>query len=341
MNVGANTLTALNATITAIEQKYPVIICPAVAPLFNGSVCLGCLPGQYFNLGTLKCQNPNLISNIVALRLNKNYLTSSTYNITTLQAAVAKVPYPVKACPPSTPLFNGTLCIACANGLIYDLFNKKCVSCASSYYFNTTNNLCQPTPLFYPNLHNTNWIVNNSTGLVQLFKMLNKRKLQKGSRPCPNSAPNYDLNTNTCGKCAIGQLWNYNNYTCMVCPSGLQVDPNTKTCLMRIVGAYQTNLSSVNLLFNGISKAQYQYVQSQNFINYPYIKDCPLSAPYFDGFKCIACHAPYPLFSMLHKTCASCPTGTIYHQNTFVCLTPNGGLVTSPPNLGKMYSSIF
>lgn len=71
------------------------------------------------------------------------------------------------------------------------------------------------------------------------------------------------------------------------------------------------------------------------------MKTCPVATPYFDGFRCIACKAPYPLFSMLHKTCAACPSGTTYHPNSNDCLSTNGGLVASPPNLGKMYSSIF
>lgn len=127
----------------------------------------------------------------------------------------------------------------------------------------------------------------------------------------------------------------------MVCPSGLQVDPNTRTCLKKLVGVYQTNLNAPNLLFNGISVAQFQYMQTQNLISYPRIQNCPLSTPFFDGFKCLSCLPPYPLFSMMHKTCASCPLGTSYNQNQQACLSANGGLVTSPPNLGKMYSSIF
>ena len=194
----------MNASITAIEKKYPVIICPAVAPLYNGTNCLACLPGQYYNLGTLNCQNPNLISNIVALKLNGNFLIVTNYNISTLEAAVAKVPYPTKACPSSAPLFNGSTCIACSGGLIYDLYSKKCVSCASSYYYNSTNKICQPTPQFYPNLNSPNWIVNNSTALKQLITMTNQRKAMKSSQMCPNSAPNYDLNTNTCGNCPTG-----------------------------------------------------------------------------------------------------------------------------------------
>lgn len=127
----------------------------------------------------------------------------------------------------------------------------------------------------------------------------------------------------------------------MVCPSGLQVDPNTRTCLKKLVGVYQTNLNAPNLLFNGISVAQNQYIQTQSQIKYPSLSSCPLSTPFFDGFKCISCKTPYPQFSMVHKTCASCPSGTTYSSTSFACMSAHGGVATSSPNLGKMYSSIF
>ena len=338
VNVGTKTLSALNASISS--STFPYIVCPSNAPLFNGSRCIGCKPGQYYNLGFLKCQNPNIVSNILALKLTNNYLVTSKYNMTTLQADINKVPYPAKACPSSTPLFNGTACIVCTN-TIYDIFNKKCVACASGYYYNSTQHLCVPTPKYYPNLNSTLWIVNNSTGLKQLINMTNQRKLLNGAKMCPITAPDFNLHTNTCQKCPAGQYWNYFNYTCMACPPGLSVDPNTRTCLKKLIGVYETNLTASNLLFNGLPKAEYQYIQTTNKLTYPGIKKCPQPTPYFDGYKCISCKAPFPLFSMLHKTCASCPVGTVYHPKSFDCLTIAGALVNSPPNLGKMYSSIF
>ena len=338
VNVGAKTLKALNASISA--AKYPVVVCPASHPLYNGTNCIVCKAGQYYNLGTLSCQNPNMVSNIVALKLTNNYLVTKAYNLSTLQADVNKVPYPVKACPSSAPLFNGTACIVCTN-TIYDIFNKKCVACASGYYYNSTLHLCKPVPQYYPNLNNSNWIVNNTTGLKKLFNMTNQRKLLPGAKMCPASAPDFNIHTNTCNKCAAGLYWNYYNYTCMACPAGEQVDPNTRTCLKKLIGVYDTNLSSSNLLFNGISKAQYKAINTNLKLTYPGLKNCPVATPYFDGFKCIACKAPYPLFSMLHKTCAACPAGTTYHPGSYECLSTGGGLVASPPNLGKMYSSIF
>jgi hypothetical protein len=261
----------------------------------------------------------------VALKLNNNYLVTPNYTLNNLQATVSLVPPPVKACPPSAPLFNGT----------------ECVACASNYYYNSTNNLCQPLPNYYPNLNSQGWIVDNTSSLKLLISNTNALKKVKGAIICPSSAPDYNFNTNLCGNCPTGQYWNYNNYTCMACPTNYSVDPNTRTCLLPLVGTYQTNLTAQHLLFNGISIAQYNYIQSQQKLKYPNIQSCPLSAPFFDGYKCIACKNPYPLFSMLHRTCAACPIGTVYSVSSSDCVGVNGGLATSPPNLGKMYSSIF
>ena len=94
VNVGSHTLSAIRAAI--IAANLPVMYCPARQPLFNGTICIECKPGQFYNLGNLSCQNPNYISNVLALKLSGNYLQSVTYNLTTLQAEIALVPNPIK-----------------------------------------------------------------------------------------------------------------------------------------------------------------------------------------------------------------------------------------------------
>ena len=178
-----------------------------------------------------------MVSNIVALKLSGNYLIAKNYNMTTLQASINKVPYPVRACPSSAPLYNGSVCIACTT-TYYDIFNKKCASCASGYFYNSTTHMCQIIPQYYPNLNSTFWIVKNSTGLKQLINMTNTRKLLKGAKMCPNNTPDFNIHTNTCVNCPKGQYWNYFNYTCMACPTGMLVDPNTKTCAKKLIGVY-------------------------------------------------------------------------------------------------------
>lgn len=94
VDVGTHTLVAIEAAIVAAH--LPVMYCPAKRPLFNGTFCIECKPGQFYNLGNLSCQNPNYISNILALKLAGNYLQTSTYNLSTLQHAVNMVPNPIK-----------------------------------------------------------------------------------------------------------------------------------------------------------------------------------------------------------------------------------------------------
>jgi len=95
-------------------------------------------------------------------------------------------------------------------------------------------------------------------------------------------------------------LWNYHNYTCMTCPTGEVIDLTSRTCGRKLYGVYQTNIHSPNLLFNGISYAQYNNTYNTNKLSYPGIKDCPSATPYYDGFNCIACNGSLPLFSMYH-----------------------------------------
>ena len=338
VNVGNHTLFNIAAKIAA--SKFPVIHCPSSDPVYNGSGCVRCLPSQFYNLGNLSCQNPTIITNTVALKLLNKYLVSPNYNMTTIEVANSKVPFPFKECPSTAPLFNGTSCIVCKNKL-YDLVNKVCASCASGYYYLDKINICVPVPKYYPNLNNTNWIVDNSSGLSQLIAMRNQRKLLNGSIMCPNSAPDFNIKINSCGKCPTGQFWNYQSLTCVSCTNGSSFNAVNRTCSKPLVGRYQTDLAAPNLLFNGYPKAQYQYIQTQNALNYPVITNCPAATPYFDGFNCIGCSAPFPLFSMKHKACASCPVGSTYHPTIYTCVYPTGQLPTSAPNIGKMYSSIF
>jgi hypothetical protein len=338
VNVGGANLAFINTTISA--SVLPVRACPASAPLFNGTACLGCRPGQYYNLGNLSCQNPNIISNVIALKLSNNYLDSPNYNMSTLQAAVLNVPYPFTECPASAPLFNGSACIVCSS-MLYDILNKACANCVSGYFYNTTAHICSPTPQFYPNLNTSTWIVNNATDLQILKNLTNARKVMAGAQMCPNSTPDYNNNTNTCQSCPAGEYWNYNNYSCMACPPNMTVDYYTRTCAVKTVGVYQTSINSPNLLFGGFPRAQWQSIYDANLAKYPGIKDCPPATPYFDGFGCIACGGNYTLFSLLNQACTLCPTGSSYHPNSNACISNSSGLYQSPPNIAKMYSSIF
>jgi len=71
IDVGPYTLTALAASIAALN--IPVKVCPTDKPFYNGTQCMECIPGYYYNLKFNNCQRPNYISNILALKTAGNY----------------------------------------------------------------------------------------------------------------------------------------------------------------------------------------------------------------------------------------------------------------------------
>ena len=99
------------------------------------------------------------------------------------------------------------------------------------------------------------------------------------------------------------------------------MDQNTHKCGKRIVGQFQTNLNSKNLLYDGFPKAQFEEEYNTNKQKYPQIQDCPSNKPYFDGFACITCPPAKPLFSMLTKLCFSCPPNSLYDEVNRFCQT--------------------
>ena len=308
-----------------------------MTPLFNGKNCIGCLSQQYYNLKTLSCQNPNFISNISALKTSK-YIQTGTHTLSSLLTINQKAPFPTVTCPSSSPLSNGTVCISCN---IYNLANLSCITCPPQTVFNSSLHTCQTLPVYYPNLNSTTWIVSNSASLTNLVTLTKQRKAMNGAVQCPLSTPNYNNLTSQCLSCPNNTYWNYDTFICTICSPGMAVNMMTRQCTNLLTGVYQTNLNAPNLLYGGLSQAQLQAQQAKNQSTYPGIQNCPLSTPYFDGFGCISCPGIDPLFSISRQLCTACPSGSTYDTKSKMCLSSTNKLVLSPPNMGKMYSSIF
>ena len=104
---------------------------------------------------------------------------------------------------------------------------------------------------------------------------------------------------------------------------------------------YQTDLKSNNLIYNGISIGELQENYDNNKKKYPQIKDCPKEKPYFDGYDCISCHEYFPYFNVDTRLCQNCGAdGAVYDKEKYDCIAENK-VVTTAPNIAKMYSSIF
>ncbi len=216
-----------------------------------------------------------------------------------------------------------------------------CINCTQGFYYNNTSHTCAKLPDYYPNLTKTKWIVGSDAGMQSLVKLVDQRVAIQGSVPCPAATPHYNSQTNNCTACPEDKYFQYDTLTCVSCPVGQTVDLNTHRCDTPSVGVYQTSLSSKNLLFEGLPLGQFQDDYNSNKTAYPNIQDCPVTTPYFDGFKCIQCPVGNPLFSLPTRLCSNCPPNSIYVEADKHCTSTSGELKQSDPNMGKMYSSIF
>jgi hypothetical protein len=129
-------LTILEAMQINNANGTPVINCSASQPLYNGTHCIACPNGTYYLLSNLSCYTPQFVSNTTALNATNRYVNLGSYNLINLAYSINSSPYPSHACPATAPLYNGSACVACANGTYYDLKSLICIS--SRYATNIT-----------------------------------------------------------------------------------------------------------------------------------------------------------------------------------------------------------
>ena len=124
VNLGAYTLANIAHNIS--KMIYPYVVCPASAPLFNGSQCLACPKPSFYDLKNLSCINSTYVSNINALNATHRVVQISPYTLAYLASQIKAMVLPIKLCPSSAPLWNGSHCIACSNTTWYFLKNDTC-----------------------------------------------------------------------------------------------------------------------------------------------------------------------------------------------------------------------
>lgn len=148
----------------------------------------------------------------------------------------------------------------------------------------------------------------------------------------------------SCVNCPTGQFFSYDTLQCNVCPTGQAFDVNVRTCLQVLpVGQYQTNINSTNLIYGGLSKAQWQSYYDTNRTVYPGIQDCPNQTPYYDGINCIQCPSMIPYFELEYRLCMTCPTGSTYTVSASYsgCITASNQQYPMGSDIAKMFSNIF
>jgi len=208
IQVGNHTLinveTAINASV------LPVQACPSSAPLYNGTHCVACNSSQYFNLNNNTCYNPQLASNTSALNATNRYINLGSYTLANLILNISSSPYPSHSCPSTAPLFNGSQCIACANGSYYELRTLRCI--VSRFATNVTALNATGRALAYGQytLAYLQAQINSSTVPITI---------------CPAATPFY------------------NGTNCTACPNGTYYLIETLACYTPI---YSSNVSALN-----------------------------------------------------------------------------------------------
>ena len=256
LNIGNFTLKALNASIVA--SKFPVKACSPSVPVFNGSVCVACPNGTYILLNNYQCYVPPFVTNITELNHTGHYINSSNVTLQTILAQIKKAKFPVKACPASKPLYDGTKCMGCPSSL---------------YYFDLSNNTCY-LPKNVSNISalaiSHRFISQPNHTLLTIEAAINASKLPVNT--CPSTKPLY------------------NNNTCVGCPQGEYFDLKNLTCYKPKL---TSNVTALNLTGKAVSIGIYSLKNMASNISNSVLplKPCNSSVPLFNGTACIACNS--------------------------------------------------
>ena len=262
------------------------LTCPISTPYLSPtSVCMAC-PGGFYSLGNqscVPCSNFNTVTQTCLpppapvppkpVAPNNSvvpppppppppapvqYITSTANptglilpNNVTLAAFQAKQPVGpnIKPCPPSTPFFDGTICIACGPGQLFDTVIGTCQTCPVHTTYSTTTYHCMPTQ-YYTNITlNNNWISINRN-FTQLQNSMTASAATPYSQPCPLSTPFY--NGVSCIACSGSTpYFSFDTNSCQNCGILTNFSSALHSCV--IIQQRQTNLNSPNLILGGLS----------------------------------------------------------------------------------------
>ena len=282
--IGQYTLAFIQSQIKAMV--VPVQVCPASKPLFNGSQCVACPPGEYYLLMTLKCYKPLFSSNLSALNSSGRTVQVGNFTLKILSAQVAAQPFPTKPCPAVTPLFSGGKCIGCPSPQYYDLQTRQCYK--PKFASNITELALSGKAMPYAN-HT----------LTSLNKSITTSPYP--TVPCPRAAPLF--NGSACTFCPSGTKYLLSKLTCVGCPNGTVLLSNLSCYLPQLV-SNTTALNQSKMFVNQGNATLSNIAAKTAALVLPYAH-CPSSAPLFNGSNCI-----------------KCPSGTYYLLSNLTCYTP-------------------
>ena len=83
------TLPILNATIKAIV--LPVVECPSLYPLFNGTLCVTCPNGTYYLLKNNTCYVPQVVTNVTQLYSTNTYVNVGLKTLVAINTTITAI----------------------------------------------------------------------------------------------------------------------------------------------------------------------------------------------------------------------------------------------------------
>lgn len=142
----------------------------------------------------------------------------------------------VTNCPVDRPFFNGQTCMTCnPPRSVFDLLERKCVSCGEGYEPNNITKKCDliPIPVYASNYNETNYSLD---GLADF-----PPRPADAVGDCPLSNPFFD--GKKCIPCHYPTYFSIPNSICKHCPAEHAYDVNTRNC-EKIVKNYLTQIDS-------------------------------------------------------------------------------------------------
>lgn len=246
--------------------------CPDEAPFYNGKECVSCYLPKYWNYDTSTCETcPQ----------------PQHYDITLKQCATCEEGYrfDIKSygcvkivCPDDAPFYNGQKCVACYLPKYWNLDTRACEECAANLHYDIVQKKCV------------------GCGEKERF---DEESYECVEVVCEGLTPFW--NGKECVECFLPWFWNEDTLTCDSCPEGQNYDIGQKECVACPDGYDEELFACVKV----------QTVTPKTAVESTEVPECPSSAPFWDGNKCVACYLP-KYWNYSTRTCNNCPSGTNY-----------------------------
>jgi hypothetical protein len=221
----------------------------------------------------------------------------------------------VTNCPIEKPFFNGKLCITCSEPRpVFDLMERKCVSCGEGYSPNNVTKKCDliPIPVYASNYNDTNYSLDGLSNLPA--------RPADAVGDCPLKDPFF--NGKKCISCIYPTYWSIPNSKCLTCSPDFAYDINTKNC-EKIVHSCLTKLEGTQWVTR-LDNYHNVFMEREGVLkrNFGASKLCDVDRPFCDSIGCISCPAPRSYFSVDNLRCVAPGRDEVFNANIHAFVKP-------------------